>query len=135
MRVIDRRLFLNESGLIAPTAPILAQPSTATAHTPASTETTADARRAPRKPGRGRGGDRLRGFAGRAGCEVTVVCDADKAFAKKAIEAVKAKQDKEPTFEQDVRKVVSNKDIDIISIATPNHWHALMAIWGLQNGK
>ncbi len=31
--------------------------------------------------------------------------------------------------------MLENKDIDIISIATPNHWHALMAVWAMQNGK
>ena len=31
--------------------------------------------------------------------------------------------------------MVENKDIDIVSIATPNHWHALMAVWAMENGK
>jgi len=35
----------------------------------------------------------------------------------------------------DVRKLLEDKDIDAISIATPNHWHSLMAIWGCQAGK
>jgi predicted dehydrogenase len=135
MRVIDRRLFLNESALLATTAAILGQSATATAAKPAAAKKAGDKLRVAVIGVGGRGKDHLGGFAGRLGCEVTVVCDADKAFAKKAIEIVKAKQDKEPTFEQDVRKVVTNKDIDIISIATPNHWHSLMAIWGLQNGK
>ena len=48
---------------------------------------------------------------------------------------VEGQQGKAPKFEKDIRKVVENKDIDIISIATPNHWHALMAVWAMQNGK
>ena len=40
-----------------------------------------------------------------------------------------------PQYEQDIRKVVEDKNIDVITIATPNHWHSLAAIWGLQNGK
>jgi predicted dehydrogenase len=44
-------------------------------------------------------------------------------------------QGQAPKYEKDIRKVVADKDIDIIAIATPNHWHALAAIWALQNGK
>jgi predicted dehydrogenase len=40
-----------------------------------------------------------------------------------------------PRYEQDLRNVVIDKDVDVVSIATPNHWHALAAIWALQNGK
>ena len=35
----------------------------------------------------------------------------------------------------DVRKLLENKDIDVVSFATPNHWHALGAIWAMQAGK
>ncbi|MEJ7711793.1 MAG: hypothetical protein WKF84_18480 [Pyrinomonadaceae bacterium] len=37
--------------------------------------------------------------------------------------------------EVDLRKVFERKDIDVISIATPNHWHALATIWACQAGK
>jgi predicted dehydrogenase len=40
-----------------------------------------------------------------------------------------------PECVQDVRKVLDNKDVDVISIATPNHWHSLMSIWACQAGK
>ena len=36
---------------------------------------------------------------------------------------------------QDVRKLLDDKNIDAVSIATPNHWHALMAVWAMQSGK
>src|SRR5207247_5943878 len=35
----------------------------------------------------------------------------------------------------DIRKLLDNKDIDAISTATPNHWHALISIWACQAGK
>jgi predicted dehydrogenase len=38
-------------------------------------------------------------------------------------------------FEQDIRRVLDDKDIDVVSIATPNHWHSLAAIWAMQAGK
>jgi predicted dehydrogenase len=83
----------------------------------------------------GRGVDHVHGFANRHNCEVTVICDADSAVIGKAMEDAKKAQKTQPRFEQDVRKVVEAKDVDIVSIATPNHWHALAAIWALQNGK
>lgn len=38
-------------------------------------------------------------------------------------------------FVKDFRKLVEMKDLDIVSIATPNHWHSLMAIWAMRHGK
>ena len=40
-----------------------------------------------------------------------------------------------PGFVQDLRRVLDDKDVDAVVIATPNHWHALAAIWALQAGK
>src|SRR5262249_18354094 len=84
---------------------------------------------------RGRGMSHVGGFAGNNNCVVTTICDADEGVIGKAMEAVEKKQGKKPKFEKDIRKVVEDKEIDVISIATPNHWHALMAIWAMQNGK
>jgi predicted dehydrogenase len=51
------------------------------------------------------------------------------------MKAVEKARGATPKFEQDIRKVLDDKNIDIVSIATPNHWHALAAIWALQAGK
>jgi predicted dehydrogenase len=83
----------------------------------------------------GRGMAHVGGFANRHNCVVTVICDADSAVIGNAMKAVEKAQGQAPRFEQDVRKVVEDRDIDIVSIATPNHWHALAAIWALQAGK
>jgi predicted dehydrogenase len=83
----------------------------------------------------GRGMSHVGGFANKNGCVVTTICDCDSGVIKRAMNTVKDRQGKEPKYEQDVRKVVEDKDIDIVTIATPNHWHALAAIWALQNGK
>jgi hypothetical protein len=40
-----------------------------------------------------------------------------------------------PRFESDFRRLLDDDAIDIISIATPNHWHALMTVWAMQAGK
>src|SRR5581483_5396941 len=68
-------------------------------------------------------------------CLITHICDCDEGVIGKAMKAVESAQGKAPIYEKDIRKLVANKDIDIITIATPNHWHALAAIWALQNGK
>jgi predicted dehydrogenase len=84
---------------------------------------------------RGRGRDHLTGFAGRNGCLVTTVCDCDTAFADNSIRIVQKAQGSAPRFVQDLRRVMDDRTIDIVSIATPNHWHALAAIWAMQAGK
>ena len=48
---------------------------------------------------------------------------------------VQSKFKNSPDCVQDVRKVLDNKDVDVISIATPNHWHSLMSIWACQAKK
>jgi predicted dehydrogenase len=85
---------------------------------------------------RGRGRDHIRGFAGRHGCVVTHLCDPDTAPAEAASRAAaSAQQGQRPTFVQDLRRIMDNRDIHIVSIATPNHWHSLAAIWAIQAGK
>jgi predicted dehydrogenase len=66
---------------------------------------------------------------------VTTICDADQAVAGPALKVAEQVQGKAPAYVQDLRKVIDDKAIDVISIATPNHWHALAAIWALQAGK
>ena len=83
----------------------------------------------------GRGQSHVDGFAGKNNCVVTTICDADSDVIGKAMGAAEKAQGMAPKYEQDIRKVVADKNIDVISIATPNHWHSLAAIWGLQNGK
>src|SRR5262249_27410601 len=83
----------------------------------------------------GRGKEHASGFAGRPDCLVATICDADIAVIGNAMSIAEKKQRKTPKFEQDIRKVLDDKTIDIISIATPNHWHALAAIWAMQAGK
>lgn len=84
---------------------------------------------------RGQGRSHVGGYAGKHGCVVTTICDADEAVVPGAIDIAKKGQGKAPKYVQDIRKVVEDPSIDVISIATPNHWHALAAIWGLMNGK
>jgi predicted dehydrogenase len=83
----------------------------------------------------GRGQSHVHGFANRHNCEVTVICDADEAAIGAAMKYAEKAQKKTPRFVQDLRRIMDDDSIHIVSIATPNHWHALAAIWALQAGK
>ncbi len=84
---------------------------------------------------RSRGRSHVGGFAGRHNCRVTHICDCDEAVIGGAMNSAERSQGFRPTFVQDLRQIMDNNDIDIVSIATPNHWHALAAIWAMQSGK
>ena len=85
---------------------------------------------------RGRGGDHLGGFGGSKRTQVTHICDVDEAVGQQRCDEFAAKHGgQRPEYVKDIRKLLENKSIDIVSIATPNHWHALAAIWAVQAGK
>lgn len=83
----------------------------------------------------GQGRSHVSGYAGRHNCVVATICDVDEGVIGPAMTSAEKAQGKAPKYEKDIRKVLDDKSIDCISIATPNHWHALAAIWGLQAGK
>jgi len=66
---------------------------------------------------------------------VSHVCDVDRRELEKFADAVNQKFNRAPVRERDFRKVLESKDVDVITIATPEHWHAPMAIMALQAGK
>ncbi|ADB42527.1 Gfo/Idh/MocA family oxidoreductase [Spirosoma linguale] len=75
-------------------------------------------------------------IAGQKFAEVGTVCDVDERAIPKAIETIlKTKQTLKPKSEKDCRRVLEDKSIDAIYIATPDHWHAPLAIMGCQAGK
>jgi len=84
----------------------------------------------------GRGRSHLGGLGPREDCEIAAIVDPDEAVGhKKGVEPVEKKTGKRPAFYQDLRHVLDDPSIDIITIATPNHWHSLAAIWAVQAGK
>lgn len=67
---------------------------------------------------------------------VSHICDVDSIVLEKGIAtAKKFNSDNVAKGVKDFRKLVEMKDIDVITVATPEHWHAPMAIMGVQNGK
>ena len=82
----------------------------------------------------GRGGDHIKGFAGLEGVRITALCDIDQdVLSGGKAQMKKAGKDVE-TF-TDIRKLLESKNVDAITMATPNHWHALGGIWAIQAGK
>jgi predicted dehydrogenase len=86
---------------------------------------------------RGQGNSLKRGFATLKNVEIKTLCDIDENLAAERINDVKLKDVDtfKPGYVQDLRRVLDDKDIDAVVIATPNHWHALATIWALQAGK
>jgi predicted dehydrogenase len=84
---------------------------------------------------RGRGWDHVKGYQPIPGVEIAYFCDADEnVLAKRLDDAAKLGISKPQTY-FDVRKLLEDKNVDAVSIATPNHWHSLMGIWAAQAGK
>ena len=80
---------------------------------------------------RERGKDHLNAFAKLPNVEIAGLCDVDEAVLDKRRGDVRGT----PRAVADVRRLLDDRTIDAISIATPNHWHALIAIWACQAGK
>jgi predicted dehydrogenase len=84
----------------------------------------------------GRGNSMAGTIAGQKNAEVACVCDVDERAIPKAIKTVmNAGQIATPKSEKDCRRVLEDKSIDAIFIATPDHWHAPLTIMGCQAGK
>ena len=67
--------------------------------------------------------------------EIAALCDIDEATFGHHLKAIEAAGKPKPKIYQDIRKLLEDKEIDAVSIATPNHWHSLMGIWTCQAGK
>ncbi len=83
----------------------------------------------------GRGKSHIDGFGSLPDCDVVAICDPDKKVLDARARAIKKTTGKDVKTFTDVRDVLADGSIDAISIATPNHWHSLMVIWGVQAGK
>src|SRR5271154_6654014 len=73
--------------------------------------------------------------ANKAAARIAYVCDVDSNILQKFADATTKEMGEAPATEKDFRKILALKEIDAITIATPDHWHTPMAILGLQAGK
>ena len=83
----------------------------------------------------GMGFSDLQAFLRQPNVECVALCDIDQSVLNKRAGQVEEKGGKKPELFTDWRKLLERKDIDAVYIATPNHWHALLAVWACQAGK
>lgn len=83
----------------------------------------------------GRGQTHLTGFGGMKDVEIACLVDPDSRLFASRSKIVTERAGNVPACVQDVRRALDDKNLDAISIVTPNHWHSLMAIWACQAGK
>jgi predicted dehydrogenase len=83
----------------------------------------------------GRGTAHTAAFASLPECKIAAVCDVNQAARERAVANVQKLAGHRPAEFSDMRRMFESKDIDAVSIVTPNHWHALATIWACQAGK
>ena len=82
----------------------------------------------------GRGDNHIRSLRKVKGTRLVALCDVDREVLRRGVE----KYDNAPDTlagSSDIRRLLEQPDLDVITIATPNHWHSLAAIWAIQAGK
>src|ERR1700730_9228298 len=72
--------------------------------------------------------------ANRGAARISHVCDVDGNILAKFADSVQKEMGEAPATDKDFRRILEQKDVDAITIATPDHWHTPMAIAGLQRG-
>lgn len=85
----------------------------------------------------GRGGSHIGGWLGQKNVELAYLVDPDQNVLNRKLKDVNARTDGKYEVKgvSDIRRVLEDKSVDAVSIATPNHWHTLMTIWAAQAGK
>ena len=66
--------------------------------------------------------------------KIVALCDVDQAILDDSVQAFKERGETVTAY-RDIRKLLEDKSVDAVAIATPNHWHALAAIWACQADK
>lgn len=130
---VDRREFLK-------TASTAGLGAMVASHLPSAS--TARARRSPSEKIvvaviglNGRGSVHAQNFARLPNAEVSHLCDVDSSVLGKAMQAAASRGGATPAAIGDFRRALDDKHVDVVSIATPDHWHAAMAILAMQAGK
>ncbi len=84
---------------------------------------------------RGQGGGHIRGFGKIPDVHIKTICDVDENLFPGRLKEIQERFGYQPGTEHDMRRVFDDPDIDAVSFATPNHWHALGTIWACQAKK
>ncbi len=84
---------------------------------------------------RGQGQSHIAAYAKMPNVRIAAICDLDETVLRTRITDAERQAGYRPAAFTDFRKLLEDKSIDAVSIATPNHWHALQTIWACQAGK
>ncbi len=130
MRRVSRRRFLKQSvattaavGIFSPAVRVIGAESSAVSPNERLSVAAIGVR--------GRGRAHAQAFHKRDDCVINYICDADRDVGPKEAE----KFDSKPKCVTDMRRIFDDDSVDVVTIATPNHWHSLAAIWAMQAGK
>ena len=83
----------------------------------------------------GRGTGHVNSYGRLADCRIVGICDVNQAARERSVALVEKASGQKPKEYADMRQVFDDKNVDAVSMATPNHWHALGTIWACQAGK
>lgn len=84
---------------------------------------------------RGRGRSHIHAYSRLPNVEIAAICDVDESVLNAQVSAVEKAKGKRPAAYTDLRKLLEDRSIDAISIATCNHQHTIQTVWGCQAGK
>ena len=133
MRKVDRRDFLKTTAGAASAAAFLNAPAVAGEKTVVGSN---ERFRMAVAGLNGRGGSHIGGFSSK-GADIVYMVDPDEKVVARRVNDMQKKVGDAFKVQgaADIRTALEDKSIDAISVATPNHWHSLMAIWAAQAGK
>ena len=83
----------------------------------------------------GQGNAHIDQYLGLKDVQVTYLIDPDRSLFESRSRKVRNQGGNRPSCVQDIRTALEDKQLDVVSIATPNHWHSLLTIWACQAGK
>lgn len=84
---------------------------------------------------KGRGGSHIDEMLKAEGVTITHICDVDEGVGEQRAGQIEERQGRRPQLIKDMRSIFDDQSIDMVTMATPNHWHALGGIWAMQAGK
>jgi len=82
----------------------------------------------------GMGWSHVERFHAREGVRVVAICDPDRGLLRRRREEFEKGKEKIHTF-TDIRRMLDEADLDVVVVATPDHWHALAGVWAMEAGK
>lgn len=135
MQEMKRREFL-ENSMFAAAAAIAAHTVSVTPLRAQEAKSDANSKLSAALIGvRGRGSEHIQSYLELPNVQINYVCDCDEKVGANRCALIEEKTGKRPIYVKDLREIMDKQDVDFVSIATPNHWHSLAAIWAMQSGK